>query len=167
MPNIARVFREEIARISRKEAKSAVSPVRKPVLKLRTSVADLKKRFAALEADNRRLQDLLKKVETAIPSTPAPEESERVRLTARGIKSLRRRLRMSQDDFAELAGVSDQAVYLWENRQGGLKLRKKTKAAILAVRNITATEARKRLEELKKAKKPVSKPKAQIERRRK
>ena len=151
MPNIAKVFREEIARISRKEAKAAVAPVRKPSIRLRTDVADLKRRMAAMEKESKRLQRALTELQAAMPTPIAPVEPERVRLTAKGIKSLRRKLKLSQDNFAKLVGVSPQAVYLWERKAGGLKLRKETMAVLLAVRNITATEAAARLAETKKA----------------
>ena len=49
MPNIARVLKEEISRISRKEAKAAVAPIRKPSVRLRKDVADLKRRLALME----------------------------------------------------------------------------------------------------------------------
>ena len=160
MPNIVKVFREEIARISRKEAKTAVAPLRKPSIRLRKDVAELKRRLAELEVESKRLQGVLSKVQTAIPVPAAAEEPARVRLTAKGIKSLRRKLGVSQEKFAKLLGVSDQAVYLWERKAGGLNLRKETLAAVLAVRGLTPTEAATRLEETKqtaKAKKPTAK----------
>jgi len=40
MPNVAAVLKAEIARISRKEAKAAVSPIRKPSVRLRKDVAN-------------------------------------------------------------------------------------------------------------------------------
>jgi DNA-binding transcriptional regulator YiaG len=159
MPNVMMVLKEEIARIARKEAKAAVAPVRKPVPQLKRSVAELKKRMAALESANKILQGLLTKMGSAMP-TPTPELPGRVRLTAKGIRSLRRKLRLSQEDFAKLVGVTAQAVYLWERKQGGLKLRKETTASLLAVRRMTGTEAAARLaesEQTTRAKKPARK----------
>ena len=40
MPNVMKVLKDEISRISRKEAKAAVSPVRKPSVRLRKHVAN-------------------------------------------------------------------------------------------------------------------------------
>ena len=162
MPNIAKVLREEIARVSRKEARAAVAPVRKPVSQLKATVSELKKRTAALEQENKRLQGLLGKVEAAVPAPAPSEEPGRVRLTAKGIKSLRRKLKLSQRQLAELVGVTTNSVYLWERKSGGLKLRKETLEAVLSVRSITATEAATRLEQIKKpakAKKPVARRK--------
>ena len=160
MPNIARVFREEIHRISRKEAKAAVAPMRKPSFRLRMDVADLKRRLVTLEKANKQLQDRLAKMEVAQPAIPSSDSTEREWISGKGIKSLRKRLGLSQTDFAKLVGVSNQAVYIWESKSGMLKLRNSTKTAVFAVRGIGAREARKRLEEMKAKKKPVSKRKA-------
>ncbi len=52
MPNIANALKAEITRVSRKEIKSAVDPVRKAAAKLRSDVAELKRQIALLEKDN-------------------------------------------------------------------------------------------------------------------
>lgn len=157
MPNIAKVLREEIARISRKEAKAAVTPVRKPSVRVRKDVADLKRRMAALEKLVKVLVTQMSKIGAAQPVAPA-EPAGRGWISGKGIKSLRKRLGVSQAEFAKLVGVSDQAVYLWESKTGMLKLRESTKAAVMAVRGIGARDARRRLEEMKK---PVSKGRKQ------
>ena len=149
MPNIARVLKEEIARIGRKEASAAVTPLRKRVIKLERSSADLKKRSALLEKENKQLQGQLNRMLPSQPAAPDPTEAAKARFASKGIKALRSKLRLSQAQFAALIGVSDQAVYNWEKKQGALKLRPSTKAAILAVRGIGAQEARKRLEAMR------------------
>jgi DNA-binding transcriptional regulator YiaG len=165
MPNVAKVLKEEIARISRKVAKAAVTSIRKPTVRLRKDVADLKRRLAVLEKANKELQASLAKVEAAQPATP-PEQTSRAWISGKGIKTLRKRLGLSQADFARLLGVSMQIVQVWEKKPGMLTLRKDTKAAVFAVRGIGAREAKKRLEEMKakqkvkrprEAKKPMSK----------
>lgn len=155
MPNVARVLKEEISRISRKETKAAVSVIRKPSVKLRKDVAGLKKQMAALEKECRSLRAVLTRVEDATGIAPVPEKAERVRITAKGMRALRRQLRLSVAEFAKLLGITSQAVYVWEQRQGVLRVRTSTRAAVLAVRGIGAREARKRLAEMKKAKKPA------------
>ena len=102
----------------------------------------------------------MNKCQAAQPA-PAPEQAEKGWISGKGIRSLRKRLGLAQNEFARLAGVSDQAVYLWEQKTGMLKLRSDTKAAVFAVRGIGAKEARARLEAMapaKAAKKSVSKP---------
>lgn len=161
MPNIAKVLKEEISRISRHEAKVAITPIRKPTLKLRKDVANLKSRLAALEKAYKALQALMTKCQAAQPE-PATEQADKVEkgwISGKGIKSLRKRLGLSQKEFGKLTGVTGHAVVLWESKSGMLNLRKATKAAVFAVRGLGAREAKQRLAEMgKKAATKVSKP---------
>ncbi len=165
MPNIAKVLKEEISRISRHEAKVATAPIRKPTIRLRKDVANLKTRVGTLEKVCKELLSAVSQCQAAQPA-PAPEEAEKGWISGKGIRSLRKRLGLSQGEFAKLAGVSDQAVYLWEQKSGMLKLRSETKAAVFAVRGIGAREARKRLAAMaparaaKKSSKPARRGKA-------
>jgi DNA-binding transcriptional regulator YiaG len=155
MPNLAKTLKEEISRIARHEAKLAVTPIRKPTIRLRRDVAELKARLASLEKANKELSALVAKIQGAQPE-PAPEAADKGWISGKGIKSLRKRLGLSQAEFAKLVGVSDQGVYQWESKSGMLKLRNATKAAVFAVRGIGAREAKQRLEQM--GKKPVKAP---------
>ena len=55
MPNIGKVLKDEITRISRKEVKFAIGGLGKSNVNLKKIVADLKKRVASLEKENKRL----------------------------------------------------------------------------------------------------------------
>ncbi len=156
MPNIARVFKDEIARISRHEAKQAVAPFRKPTSTARRTFADLKRRLAALEKSDKQLRAALAKITAAVPQ-PAPAAAEKARITGKGMRSLQKRLRLSGSEFAKLLGVTGQVVYKWGKTNGALRVRDATKAAILAIRDLTATEAKVRLAQMpaKKAKPAV------------
>ena len=59
MSTFAQSFKSEVTRLARKEAKAAVAPIRKPSGANRSALADLKRRVAALEKENRRFSDLL------------------------------------------------------------------------------------------------------------
>lgn len=167
MPNLAKVLKEEIARISRREARTAVGKLHTNATRLRKHTKDLRNRVSALEKESKRLSSLLDKVGASLPAA-APEAAEKMRITAKGMRSLRRKLRMSQTQFAGLLGVSTQIVQIWEKKTGALRVRETTKAALRAIRGIGAREARARLEEAlaakkaskartsKKARKPIS-----------
>jgi len=145
MPNIAKVLKDEIARISRREAKAAIGGIGKANTALKRIVASLKKRVAFLERENRRLTATVKK----IPSPQgSPEEPQKIRLTSRGIRSLRNRLRLTQAEFGKLVGTTPHSVYLWERKEGALKLRDKTKAALHSIRGLRAREAREKLADM-------------------
>ena len=145
MSNVAKVLKAEIARISKREAKSATQGIGKSNTWLRKTVADLKKRLVLLEKENKHLVAAMKKHQLAQPEKADQEEGKKARFTGRGIRALRKKLRLSQADFGKLVGTTTGAVYLWEKKDGPLSLRDKTKAAILSVRGLGAGEAEEKL----------------------
>jgi len=155
MSNVVKILKAEIARISKKEAKSATQAIGKSNTWLRKTVADLKKRLVLLEKENKGLAAAMKKYQMEQPQKPDQEEGKKARFTSRGIHSLRNKLRLSQADFGKLVGTTTHAVYLWEKKIGALNLRDKTKAAILSIRGLGAREAKEKLEELGKKLKKV------------
>ena len=160
MPNIVSVLKQEIARISKSQAKTLVAPVRKTAVSSRWAVADLKRRVASLEKANKLLQAIVDRVAASMPA-PSPEAGDKARITAKGMKSLRRRLGLSADELGKLLGITGQAVYALEKSSGALRVRKATRAAILAIRGIGAREARQRLAEMPaKHRKPAVRRKA-------
>ena len=148
MSNVVKILKAEIARISKKEAKSAAQAIGKSNTWLRKTVADFKKRLVVLEKENKRLTAAMKKYQMAQPEKVGQEEGEKARFTSKGIHSLRKKLRLSQADFGKLLGTTPHSVYLWEKRIGALNLRDKTKAAILSIRGLGPGEAREKMAEL-------------------
>ena len=146
MPNIGKVLKDEITRISRKEVKSAIGGLGKSNVNLKKIVADLKKRVTSLEKENRRLVAQAKRTKPE-PAQKPSEEVEKARFTSKGIRSLRNRLRLTQADFAKLVGATTHAVYLWGKKEGALNLRDKTKTALLSIRGMGAREAKAKLED--------------------
>ena len=161
MSNVVNVLKEEIARISKKEAKSATQAIGKSNTWLRKTVADLKRRVFVLERENKSLVAATKKYQLAQPEKVEMKEGKKARFTSQGISALRKKLRLSQADFGKLLGTTPGSVYLWEKKEGALSLRDKTKAAILSVRGLGAREAKEKLKEiggeLKKVKAAASK----------
>jgi DNA-binding transcriptional regulator YiaG len=149
MPNVAKVLRDEISRISRKETKSSIEGIGKSQKGLKKIVADLKRRVLLLEKGNKGLVTTMKRYQAEQPEKP-PEAEKKVRLTSRGVRGLRGRLRLTQADLAKLVGTTTHAVYLWEKKEGALKLRDKTKEALLSIRGLRAGEAKERLMETQK-----------------
>ena len=144
MSNIAKVLKAEIVRISRKEANGATQGIGKSNTWLKKIVADLKKRVVLLEKENKRLVEAMRKYQVESPQKPG-EETSKARLTSKGIRSLRRKLRLSQLDFGKLLGTTAHSVYLWEKKEGALKLRDKTRKALFSIRGLRAGEARTNL----------------------
>jgi len=160
MSNVVNVLKAEISRISKREAKSATEGIGKANTWLRKTVADLKKRLSLLEKENKWLTAVIKRYQVESPQKPDTEEGKKARFTSKGIRALRKKLRLSQAEFGKLLGTTRHAVYLWERKEGALSLRDKTKAAILSVRGLRAREAKEKLAEiagkLKKGRKAAS-----------
>lgn len=152
MSNVITALKAEISRIARKEAKALTAPLRKPANATRLTLADLKRRVAALEKQIRQADAQLAKEPRPEPAGEAASPENRI--SGKGVRSLRRKLGLSQDAFARLVGVSPNSVSLWEGKPGMLRLRKATLAAVLAARGLNAREAKAKLEE-QKAKKPA------------
>ena len=144
MPNIAQVLKEEIRRLAKKEAKALTTNLNKDVVKLKKSNVAMRRLLAKLKKDNDLLLNAEKRRQQNAPVI-APETSK-ARLTAKGIRAMRKKLGLNHLEFAKLLGVSDPMVYIWEKKEGALRLRDNTRATILALRGIGAREARRRLE---------------------
>ena len=148
MPNLGQVLKDEIRRLARSEIRSAISGLKSDNAKLKRTVATLNRQIASLERDNRLLKAAEKRLREGVAkSKMVSEELEQIRFTGKGIRSLRKKLGLSGEDFATLVGVSSQSVYLWERKDGRLKLRDESKAALLDLREIGVREAQRRLEE--------------------
>lgn len=149
MPNVAKVLKEEISRIGRKEAKSLTQPLQRRVVQLVRSAADTKRRLSLLESANKLLAARLAKLESS-PAVAAPAEqaAERGWISGKGVKSLRKRLGLSRKEMGSLIDVSEQSIYNWESSARALKLRDASRKALFSMRGIGAREARRRLAEL-------------------
>jgi len=146
MSNLVSCLKSEIGRLSRKEAKAAADPLRKPSHAARTAIADLKRRVEALEKELRRVNGVLGKMPSAQPCSSEPDAIDvKMRITSRNVKSLRNRLGLTASAFAKLLGVTDNWVYLYEHKAGALNMRKATLAAFLSAKAMTAAEARAKL----------------------
>ena len=97
MSTFAASFKAEVVRLARKEAKAAVTPIKKPSGSNRKALVDLKRRVATLEKECRRLGGLLAKVPQ--PKTE-PAEGQKARITAKGLRSLRRKLGLTGEEIA-------------------------------------------------------------------
>ncbi len=147
MPKLAEVLRGEIIRISRREARIATAGIREAKIRLTKTVADLKRKIAKLQGENKWLVAAEKKRLAQKPQI-APEASKKARLTSKGIRRLRRKLGVSQADLAKLLGASTQTVHMWETKEGPLRLRGNTLAAVLSARDMGAREAKRRIAEI-------------------
>ncbi len=109
MPNFAGVLKTEIRRLARKEAREAVTPLRKLVAALRRRSAQQRKQIA-------ELQKVAKRSTKSVRAAEAPEsESSQIRFSPTWVKRHRKKLKMSRRVYAKLVGVSAQSIFGWES----------------------------------------------------
>lgn len=130
MTNFATQFKTEVQRISRKELRAEVTPLRKGVATHRSEIAELKRRISALEAS---LKKLTKLTTTAAKPSASEDETSSLRWRADGFASHRQKLGLSAEDFGKLLGVSSATIYAWEN---GTRPRASKMADIARVRKM-------------------------------
>ena len=152
MPNIAAVLKEEIVRLARREIRRQTNALKKASAQYRKDIAEMKRRLADL---HRKVSPLEKQVLKGVSSQIPELEAERVRFTAKGLRSQRKRLGLSAADYGKLIGVTGQTIYSWEGETS--HPRKQQFGPIAALRHIGKQEALARLEQLKNGAKKKAK----------
>ena len=135
MPDLKQVLSDEIRRLARKEVKIAVQPLQANVIALRKQVAELKK---ALAGTSRTIEVIRK--DSGVPVQEEEEKEPRLRLNAAGITRIRRKLKLTQGEFAKVLGVSMHTVSSWE--KGRSYPRAGAKARICALRSAGKREVK-------------------------
>lgn len=143
MPNVASALKGEIVRLARKEVRSEMEGFKKTSAQFRTEIVDLKRRVGALEKMVSRLK---KSAITSRKSKAAPDATKRVRFSAKGLSTLRRRLGLSAVDLGTLLGVSAQTIYNWEGAKS--RPRQEQLLAIASLRSLGKRRAAAKLQEL-------------------
>jgi len=132
----------EITRLAKREVRKVSVPLRRDVKSMKITVSKLRKTVLSLE---RFMDDQQKELEKKkVPLEATPEELKKSRFSPRLIKSLRKKLAISQKELANLAGVTVGAVVSWES--GKFKPKQEKKGIIVALRNLSRREVRKLLE---------------------
>lgn len=143
MPNIGAVLKQEIARLSRREIRSQVHTTKKASAQHRRDIAGLKREVEALK----RQVGLLQRQALEAPTvSPGGSASRKLRFVAKGLRSQRKRLGISAEDYGRLMGVSAQSIYNWE--RGHTTPRAEQVTALAALRGMTRRVAGARLAQL-------------------
>jgi len=145
-------LKEEIRRLARREARRCAVLVHRAVAKHRKEIAQLKRQVLGMVRDLRRLCGAVppsKQVAGRMVFAAAAVEVDGAaghRFSPKGLKSHRKRLDLSADQFGLLLGVSGQSVYAWE--AGRARPRAKPLAALAALRAMGKRAVFARLAEL-------------------
>ena len=141
MAKLETVIKEAIARGARRQVRVVVMPLRREVVRLRRKVGELHGTLTTL----RRSAAGWKRLMEAAPPIPhvSEEEAKAARLSPRLIKSLRKRLGLSQMALARVVGVSAPAVAHWE--AGESMPTGQNRATMVALRKVGKREVKELL----------------------
>jgi DNA-binding transcriptional regulator YiaG len=133
MASFAKVLKTEVQRIVRREIAQLTAAMRREAAALKKAQVNSRRRIAALEKQIQSKVSAAQRGENAaLAADGAPDA---VRVTAKVLKSLRRRLGITQAELASLLGVSAQVVSIWENKKGRVQIRNSVvRAALNALR---------------------------------
>lgn len=144
MANLASILKGEIARVARREIRAELQALKKSNAAHRSDIAQMKRRIAALEQQVKRLA---KGATRGRPSaSEADEDDQKLRFSAKGLASQRKRLGLSAEAFGALIGASGQSVYKWES--GKIRPRARLLPKIAELRRMGKREATARLQAL-------------------
>jgi DNA-binding transcriptional regulator YiaG len=138
MSSLSVMLKNEIIRLSRKELRVQVEPLKKANSAYRRDIAELKRQVALLQ---RQLGGANR---TTAKPVKASAQAAPTRFVAKGLRSLRARLGVSAADFGTLAGASGQSIYNWES--GKAVPRKDQQTVLAGLRSLSKKEAQARLQ---------------------
>ena len=153
MPDVAKVLREEVQRLAKRQVKAGLAPLKRDTTRLKKHVADLRRELATLTRTSRVLLARATAVVATKETAVATEKASTLRPTSKSLARLRRRLDLTQIEFGTLLGVSGQTVLNWEGRGSRVRMRRGNLAALAGIQKIGKREARRRLEGMGRARK--------------
>ena len=139
MPNLVAALRSEIRRLAAKEVRIALRPLRR----LQRHIRGLKLKGRANRRTLSGLQRRIARFRVRARGTLAVPPRRGRPLTAKSIRGLRSRLRMTRVQFAKLVGVSPGSIFGWEKER--TTPRGASQARVSEIRTMGARAAREQL----------------------
>lgn len=162
MSNVMSVLKAEICRLAKKEANVIVAPVKKVNASYRGLIAGLRRQIATLQGEVAALKKAVPSPAKALATAQAPKG--RFWISGKGVKTLRKRMGLTQAQFGKLVGVSVPTVVNWEGTPGKVNLRKAAAGKLQGLRGIGKRQAAEMLG-LGKGKAAVAKSKPKAKRK--
>lgn len=153
--SIMNELKAEIARLSRKEIRKELEPVKRVNATQRGLIANLRRDVTALQKEVARLQKAAGKSAPAVAK--ADDDVKGFWMSGKGVRSLRKRLGITQIELSKLAEVSHQSIVRWEKTAGKIPFRNKETPG--RMQQIRAMDKRAAWEALGKTKKQKQKAK--------
>lgn len=141
MGKLETALKAEIARLSRRETKQLIAKHVDEIKKLRKRVISLERELDTFRTAHKQEQTK-RKVKQAV-QTVASDDAPQPRLSAKQVRTLRKRLNLSQADLAKLVGVSSVTVGNWESEK--TKPRPAAKARVAALRRLGRRDVKRLL----------------------
>ncbi len=145
MGKVESIIKSEIVRLAKREVKKMTLPLKGEIKSLKGIVSQLRKSLLSIQ---RISPPEFKGKE--IPTEVSPEEVKSARFSPRLIRSLRKRLGITQRELALLTGVTVGAIHQWES--GKFKPAMKKREIMVTLRKMGRREVRKLIEAKKSQK---------------
>ena len=142
MSKMESIIKSEIIRLAKREMRKISVPLGKDVRLLKRTVPYLQKSVLSLERFAAHLQKELTK--RRIRFEVSPDELKVSRFSPRLVRSLRKRLGITQKELSILCGVTLGAVQSWES--GKFRPKDEKRKAIVGLRKLRRRDVRKLLE---------------------
>ena len=145
MANIQKILSDEIHRLAKKEAKTAMEPLKLQLAKLRAQIADQKEQIKNLQ--NKTIAEVQVKDASSKETQPDDKQSsdtKNIKLSCDKIKKIRKKLGLSQVAFAKLIGTCHNSIGRWES--GFCKPNGEAKEKISELAQLGKRDLQKRLE---------------------
>ena len=147
MTTFADSMKKEIARVARKELRDEITDLRKTSTTQRADIAALKKQVKGLQVQLGQMQRHKAAAPRAADNTdtvpaaarPKGKPGRKVVFTPERLKTQRARLSLTQEQMAQLLGVSSLSIWKWES--GGATPRASRVPQILARLSLGRREA--------------------------
>ena len=158
MSTVIQALKNEIQRLAKKQIKAFAAPIKKDVARLKRIAAALKRNLAQLQKQSAVLLDAEARRSRM---GPAMSEDELAKLQLRGaaVRKMRKKMKLTQQEFAKLAGTSPVSVGKWEKAgRKQIQLRGESKKSLAKLIGVGAQEAKLLLERLAEQKPVAKKP---------
>ena len=139
MGKVEGIIKSEIVRLARREVRKISVPLSRDVRSLKSVVSQLRKTVSSFERIAARQENEMAKGK--MPLEVTPEEMKIARFSPRLIRSLRRRLSITQKQLAVLAGVTVGAVHQWES--GKFRPKDDKKRLFIGLRKLRRRDVKK------------------------
>lgn len=145
MGKVESIIKSEIVRLAKREVKKTILPLKGEIRSLKGIVSQLRKTLLSIQ----RISPAEFR-EKEVSMEVSPDEVKNARFSPRVIRSLRKRLGITQRELALLTGVTVGAIHQWES--GKFKPAMKKREIMVTLRKMGRREVRKMIEAKKSQK---------------